>query len=426
VRQLAVHRPRQRTSSLPALLATLAAVVVSLAACSSGHPSATGPTARSTTPTTTTAAPRSATSSTVAPASMTTPRLTAIAFFDPSHGYGLFVRQGPTTCTFQVGSTTDGGAAFTSLTTLTASACGQGFPVDFLAFDDHGDGFAYGSELFVTHDAGASWAQMPEPGPVLSVAALGSSIWMLVSGCPLSAGQPAQCPLRLLESGDGGRTWTAADLPNGAVVENDGEVPGQPWLLRVSAEAAYVSSVPALADPTLVAPLWYTADGGVTWEARSVPCGIGIWNIALSAAPDGTLFAVCSSQPGAGNQVKSVLRSVDEGRTWATMLGCGNTAAGLPSCADNPLSAGYLGEIDAVSDSTVFLVGDRSSLMVSRDAGASWTPVEPLIGDDSGGTSQVVFFDAADGVVLGEGPDAPTLWTTADGGTTWTSVVPDT
>jgi len=337
------------------------------------------------------------------------------------------VRQGSITCTMQVGSTKDGGAAFTSLTTVASSPCSQGFLMSNLAFDDHGDGFAYGSELFVTHDSGASWAQVPEPGPVLSVEALGTSVWMAVSGCPLTPGQVEQCPVRLLQSNDGGRTWATANVPSGAGISDNTAGGGQTWLLRVSTNVAYLATLPALSvgATTLAAPLWYTSDGGVTWDARSVPC-MGVWSVALSSAPDGTLFAVCAWEPGAGLQLKSVLRSSDDGQTWTTMLACGNTETGLPSCADNPLSAGYLDEIDAVSDSTVFLVGARSSLMVSHNAGASWAPIRPLIGDDSGGTSQVVFFNQTDGVVVGNGSDeALTIWATADGGTTWTSVVPN-
>ena len=357
----------------------------------------------------------------VATQSSASPVLVRIAFYNPNHGFGLFVRQGPVTCTMQVGSTNDGGAAFTGLTTVASSPCIQGFPVDYLAFDNHGDGFAYGSELLVTHDSGTSWTQVPEPGPVLSVEALGTSVWMAVSGCQLTPGQVEQCPIRLLQSNDGGQTWTNAKVPSGAGLSNGGETS----LLRVSTNVAYLSSVPApSAAPTPAPPLWYTSDSGVTWVTRSVPC-VGAWSVALSRAPDGTLFAVCAWEPGAGIQLKSVLRSSNDGQTWKTVLACGNTEAGLASCEGNPLSAGYLGEIDAVSDSTVYLVGGRSSLMVSHDGGVSWAPIQPLIGESGGGTSQVIFFNQTDGVVVGNGTnEAITIWTTADGGSTWTSAVP--
>ena len=88
-----------------------------------------------------------------------------------------------------------------------------------------------------------------------------------------------------------------------------------------------------------------------------------------------------------------------------------------------PLDFGYLGQIAAVSAGTVFLVGDRSSLLVSTDGGASWRAVRPLIGDTSGGTFQVIFVSRRDGFVLGDN-DVPAIWRTLDGGARWSRVYP--
>ncbi len=94
-----------------------------------------------------------------------------------------------------------------------------------------------------------------------------------------------------------------------------------------------------------------------------------------------------------------------------------------------PLSFGYLGSIDAVSSRTAFLVGSRSSLLITRDGGIRWRMVRPLIGDSGGGTGQVIFFSCSRGVVLGEdGNDneLPTIWHTSDGGARWSAVLPRT
>lgn len=91
------------------------------------------------------------------------------------------------------------------------------------------------------------------------------------------------------------------------------------------------------------------------------------------------------------------------------------------------INGGYLGEIDATSSSTVFLCGRRSSLLVSRDDGARWAPVRPLIGDTSGGSGPVIFFSQHDGVAMANNPrhnDEPAIWSTADGGVSWRTVVP--
>jgi photosystem II stability/assembly factor-like uncharacterized protein len=65
--------------------------------------------------------------------------------------------------------------------------------------------------------------------------------------------------------------------------------------------------------------------------------------------------------------------------------------------------------------------------MDSTDGGVQWQTVQPLIGDTSDGTQQVIFFNTTDGVVLGDNGnenDEATLWDTDDGGAQWTAVVP--
>jgi photosystem II stability/assembly factor-like uncharacterized protein len=93
----------------------------------------------------------------------------------------------------------------------------------------------------------------------------------------------------------------------------------------------------------------------------------------------------------------------------------------------SPLDFGYLGQIAAVSAGTAFLVGDRSSLLVTTDGGAHWRAVRPLIGDTGGGTSGVIFVNPRDGFVLGDDlrdNERPTIWRTFDGGAHWSRVFP--
>jgi photosystem II stability/assembly factor-like uncharacterized protein len=354
-------------------------------------------------------------------------QLTDIAFFDPTTGYGLFLRQRQPTCEAVVGSTTDGGQAFASLSVVTSWSCPSAAPVQKLAFDDHGDGFLYDPDLFVTHDGGASWTQVPQSGVVVAVEALGSSVWAVESSCPAPTDLGNPCPMRLLESDDGGRTWDTAAVPSGATTDGLG---AQTWLIRLSSTAAYLASSPTFhfgGQPS-TAPLWYTADSGRTWSARQVDCGFNALTDAISAAPDGTLVAVCANQPSAGSQPKSTVRSTDGGFTWTTMTPCpastGAVAFGCTVAA--PLVAGYLGDIDAVSADTVYLVGGRSSLLVTHNGGVTWT-VQPTIGDTSDGTQDVIFFNPSDGVVLGDdgqNDDVATIWSTSNGGATWRAVVP--
>ncbi len=378
--------------------------------------------------------PRTGTTAPVPPAAQSTVTLMRLAFFNAISGYGLFMSQNQTTCGTLVASTSDGGGAFGELIPVTTWPCSGSPRVGALAFDDHGDGFAYGPELFITHDYGATWIQLPQPGQVLSVEALGSSIWMAEAGCPPSTNPQEPCPLQLLESEDGGFSWRPVPVPAGLSLDNGFSASsGQTWLLRVSQTTAYLSANLPFNTPGVGAngaPLWFTSDSGQTWSSRPIPCGFVAFTVALSAAPDGTLFAVCAGQPSAGSSLKSVLESTNDGITWTVMLPCpsARTASGSGSlnCATSPLASGYLGEIDAVSDSTVFLAGPRSPLLVTRDGGTTWAPAAPTIEDGADYTSSVTFFNPSVGVVLGNDGLRDTIWSTSDGGLLWHSTQPVT
>jgi photosystem II stability/assembly factor-like uncharacterized protein len=350
-------------------------------------------------------------------------QLAAAAFTSPTVGYGLFEQQGTTTCTDSVGITADGGARFTALARVTSWRCAGSAPAGWLAFDEEGDGFLYGPELFTSHDGGASWAPSTQPGAVLAVDAVGRSVWMLEQVCAAGA-HSSDCPLRLLESADGGRSFAPArhqpplTLARTFVVD-PGSAQGQSWLVRVNARAAYALAPPSAGDS---APLLFTSDGGGSWTRRTSPCPAGLSTV-LSLAPGGALFAVCAGQPSAGAQGKSSAVSTDGGRSWTAHAPCPNGNI----CA-TALSQGYLGEVVATSASTAFVIGDRSPLLVTRNGGASWTAL-PAVGDINGEPAQVAFFGPTDGLVLGRASTATapvTIWDTADGGSSWTAVVPST
>ena len=121
--------------------------------------------------------------------------------------------------------------------------------------------------------------------------------------------------------------------------------------------------------------------------------------------------------------MKSAARSTDGGLIWAVHPACPPAHV---TCRD-ALDFGYLGQIAAVTSRTTYLVGDRSSLLVTHDGGTHWRPVRPLIGDTGGGIFQVTFFGGRNGIVLadnGRNNELPTIWSTTDGGPHWSSVTP--
>jgi photosystem II stability/assembly factor-like uncharacterized protein len=360
----------------------------------------------------------SLTSTTVSP--KPTLSLERIDFSSPSSGLGVFTEESLSgfTCKDFVGKSSDGGATFNSLMHAMSWNCASYDFSSSLTSDGHGDVFLYGTRLYVSHNNAKTWIRSPQSESVWDVDAVGLSVWMVESKCALAdvIGR-SSCPIRLLESTNGGRTWSQSrTVPQGSASGITNGAFGQSYLDRINRSTAYLMLEPHanIGGGPSVAPLWYTSDGGKSWSNRQVRCQIGAMSSALSVAPGGVLMVVCASQPSAGSQIKSVLESTNGGKTWTLKT-------------DSNIDYGYLGAIDLVSSKRAFLVGGRSSLLVTNDGGTRWQAVQPLIGSTAGGTSQVIFFDATHGLVLGNDDNDNghlTLWSTADDGKHWSARLP--
>lgn len=392
--------------------------IASVATSPSGHSARKAVPTTSLPPTTRTTVPPTTSTSVPAPSE----GMAQVTFLNPQDGYGLVVQQGSGTCDSAVASTTDGGNTFSKPVPVTAWTCVNGYQETSLAFDGAGDGFVYGPGLHVSHDAGMTWTDQSSTGATFDVVPMGRSIWMLQTPC--SNPIPGPCPVTLDESSDGGRTWVpSATFPS--VMEASNQAPpwlSLKWVVRSSSSKAFIV-VPT--TPT-AATLLFTFDGGRTWNHSLIPC-LGGWAESLSQGFDQTLWLACAGQPSAGNQLKSVLRSLDGGREWVQGSSCPPvvTSTTYPACAVNELTPGYLTDIGALSGTTAFMAGGRSSVSVTHDGGKTWMPTNPPIGNDAdGGSGGLFFVNPQDGWVLLNPLGAGAVWRTTDGGVSWRQVWP--
>lgn len=205
-----------------------------------------------------------------------------------------------------------------------------------MAVDHHGDAFVYGKVLYATHDGGSTWHAVPEPGQVLDVEAVDSSVWMFVGQC-----KTPSCWVVLMESTDGGTSWHRSPVEPPILATTT-----DPGLVRVSTVSAYVLTVPrenAFGEPDTV-PMWFTSDGGRSWVQHDVSCPIDSGDVVMAAAPGGKLFAVCAAEPAAGSQPKSVVVSANRGATWSSAGPCTTTIL-KGGCTAKSLILGYVGTL---------------------------------------------------------------------------------
>ena len=310
--------------------------------------------------------------------------------------------------------------------TASTWSCAAGTPFSSMAFDAHGNGFLYGPDLTITHNGGSTWVRSPASGIVAAVIATSRLLWMVTIECASSHVTSNGCPLLLQYSKNGGRSWLAdTALPSSLPI-------GYPSLRALSLRMGVDGRLELMTAPQIgatngAALLWQSSRRGKGWLRHEVPCGFTPSAVALAIGPAGELLAGCGSQPGAGQQLKSILVSTNDGMTWRSASHCRLSPAPSRSCLDSPLSDGYLGEVAAPTSSRFFLVGSRSPLLVSTDGGKSWVPSPSVAANSSGGTVQVRFVNPEVGFVIGSdvrlGED-PVIWRTHNGGDSWNVVVP--
>ncbi len=355
-------------------------------------------------------------------------RLTSIWFSTPTDGYGAVIRSttsatsNSATCTDFIGRTTDGGHHFSDFSTIRTWNCTNVEDATTLIFDGVGDGFFYGPNLYETHNNGATWTHVATPGQIVTIAPAGRSVWMIKAMCtPKDLAGDLLCPLRMLQSLDGGRTWPVTRiLPGHSYVRADSINPsalGQTLLARLGAQRAMYSIEPFIAGSIRSGriPTWVTSDAGRSWIRHDIVCAIPAMTDMLAVTPSGTVIAACAGEASAGSQEKSVVRSTNEGLTWTTMSQC---PPRLSSCR-GPLIIGYLGALAAPSDSLVVESGLRSGLNVSHDGGHSWSSTYGTTWNNGDGVTSLQFFNSQRGV--GMASSSNLIVDTVDGATRWTT-----
>jgi len=292
--------------------------------------------------------------------------------------------------------------------------------VSGLRFLDASNGWAFGPELWVTHNGGAHWRRVPTHGlRVTSLETAGDRAFAIFASCAGSGADfAAQCAsFRIFSASARSDNWrpvagAAGDLKAAA---NAAGQSASPSLVL----AAGPVSGPAAGTGYLLAPSGVLLSGpltGAPWTvAGQAPCKSaaalrgGRPATAVLASGSSELFVACTSAaaPGSRRYEKTVYASADGGKSWQQA----GTVSG-PGIATS-LAAAQGGRV---------VLATTTCIDVSADGGANWRQVyasPPGAAAGRGGFSYVGMTDQQHGVAVPADAGLHEVLITVDGGSHW-------
>lgn len=348
--------------------------------------------------------------------------------------------------------TPDGGRTWHGQPAPVAGAPGGPNGVSGIRFLDGVSGWAFGPELWSTHDAGNNWHAVDTFGQrVTDLETAGNRAYALFANCSGASGGgfAADCTsFTLMTSPAGSDAWQPAgpetsDLRGGGSAE-----------LQLAGDDGYLLAP----DGTV-----YSGAPGGTWtRAGTAPCepgapqsdgspsgallaAIGPGHLALACAGSSSPAAVFTSGDGGSDWTRSsAVLSPDAAQdsTRSTPEPSPSTAgpespepsapepappAGSSSPAESASTATYVSGtgkptyLAASPDGTLVLATTNGIYSLAPGA-SQWRPAATASGDGlpGGGFSYVGMTSGSDGVALPADTSLHEIWITSDGGRTWT------
>lgn len=333
-----------------------------------------------------------------------------------------------------------------------AGAPGGPNGVSGIRFLDGVNGWAFGPELWATHDGGNSWHAVDTFGQrVTGLETAGNRAYALFANCSGSSGS---------EFAAGCTSFTLMTSPAGS----DAWQPAGPGTSSLSAGGAASSAVIQVAgnEGYLLAPdgTVYSGPLGGTWaKAGTAPCEPGApqpggspSGALLAASGPGHLALACAGPVSSD----SVYTSADGGSAWTqspaapspdpTQDSAGSTPVPAPSAAapgspepsatepaspagSSPSASTVAAYTPAGNPRSLAAAPGGTLLLATADgiyslaSGASrWRQATAAGGSrlPDGGFSYVGMTSGSDGVALPANTSLHEIWVTADGGRTWT------
>ena len=277
--------------------------------------------------------------------------------------------------------------------------------IRFLNLDN---GWAFGPQLFATHDGGQDWTAVSTDGMrVTDLETVGDRAFALFASCSGSGPAfAAQCTsYTLYSSPASANDWApvgaaTSGLSAGAGRDGAGQQGAASIVLTGSRGYLLGPNRMLYAGPV---------DGSAPWQAvADVPCATGSAQAdgqpagALLAAADATrLVVACTSAASGETQDKVVYTSANGGISWRQVAAA--PAAGVATSV-------------AASPAGTVVLGTDQGIDLLPAGGGSWQQASAAA---AGGFSFVGMTTDSQGVAVPEDTSAGTVWFTFDGGLSW-------
>jgi hypothetical protein len=305
-------------------------------------------------------------------------------------------------CT-SVARTDDAGRTWTGVPAPLAGVPDGAAGVSQIRFLNTSHGWAFGPELFATHDGGQHWTRVDTHGlRVTSLETVGDRAFAIFASC---SGQGLEFA---------GRCTSFTLYSSPASADDWAPVGGPTTALKGrSASVVLTGSRGYLVGPdgSLYAG---PVDGSAAWRrAGALPASCDVGPAQLDGQPSGVmlgavnavrLILACTSAGPGSKQQKLIFSSADSGASWRSLPAAPETGVAY-SIAASPAESVVLGT-------------DRGIEVLP--AGATAWQAADLAGDGpAGGFGYVGMTTDAQGVALPANPESKAVWFTFDGGQSW-------